>query len=203
MKAEERTARITRFLLNEMPADERRAFLKELERDASLAEEMEFARTLMASARELPALEPGPEFLGSLSLRLARDAQKEQTRTRRFGYPAFGLVSAAAAACIAVVLWMKPGDRADSPVTTTFQVDAPNAGSVELVGDFNLWTAGKTRMVREANASVWKASVQLPPGRHYFQYVVDGKRIPDPSLPSVDDDFGGEDSYVDVTEDRP
>jgi hypothetical protein len=66
-----------------------------------------------------------------------------------------------------------------------------------------MWKTGSIHLTREANASLWKASVPLPPGRHYFQYVVDGERIPDPQLPSVDDDFGGLDSYVDVTEEKP
>ncbi len=203
MKGEERTIRITRFLLNEMSPGERRAFQEELEADLNLAEELRFARKLMTSAQELPALEPGPDFLPALSRRLARDANEERQRTRRFRLPVFGLVSAAAAACIAVVLLMSPSGRNNSSVSTTFQVSAPNATSVEVVGDFNLWTLGKTHMVKAADASLWKASVPLPPGRHYFQYVVDGKRMPDPGLPSVDDDFGGLNSYVDVTEDQP
>jgi 1,4-alpha-glucan branching enzyme len=44
---------------------------------------------------------------------------------------------------------------------------------------------------------VWSVDVALPPGRHEYAFVMDGKRwSPDPAADRVSDDFGTESSVV-------
>ena len=62
------------------------------------------------------------------------------------------------------------------------------ASEVALVGDFNGWDDEATPMVRRGSDGTWSARVPLPPGRHVYAFVVDGKRwLIDPLAPQVPD----------------
>lgn len=65
----------------------------------------------------------------------------------------------------------------------------PGARSVTLVGDFNGWDAAATPMRRAGGEGAWSASIPLPPGRHVYAFVVDGRewRV-DPLAPQVPDE---------------
>jgi|GEM_PF-750341 len=78
-----------------------------------------------------------------------------------------------------------------------FTFDAPDAGSVSVVGSFNGWSPTATRMVRRDDGR-WQAKVRLQPGRFEYKFAVDGSRwIADPSNPeAVDDGFGGRNSVL-------
>ena len=82
-----------------------------------------------------------------------------------------------------------------------FELNAPQAASVSLVGDFNNWNQSATPMVRSADGTGWTVTVELPAGRHVYAFVVDGakgsKWVPDPAaLRAPDDGFGTPNSVV-------
>jgi len=72
---------------------------------------------------------------------------------------------------------------------TRFDLVLPTeAEEVALVGDFNGWDENATPMVRRAGNTTWSARVPLPPGRHIYAFVVDGRRwLVDPLAPQVPD----------------
>jgi len=73
------------------------------------------------------------------------------------------------------------------------------ASSVQLVGDFNEWTKGATRLAPSGAPGVWAVSVALTPGRHEYAFIVDGKRwVIDPLAVKSSDDFGTESSVIRV-----
>jgi len=75
----------------------------------------------------------------------------------------------------------------------------PRATTVEIVGDFNAWTKGATRLERSAAPGVWAASVPLPAGRHEYAFIINGTRwIADPLAPKSSDDFGVESAVIHV-----
>lgn len=75
----------------------------------------------------------------------------------------------------------------------------PRATTVEIVGDFNAWTKGVTRLERSAAPGVWAASVALPAGRHEYAFIINGTRwIADPLAPKSSDDFGVESAVIHV-----
>ena len=92
-------------------------------------------------------------------------------------------------------------ERAPVPVGTTtasgegirFDLTLPNvAAEVALVGDFNGWDAHATPMIRRRDDGAWSAKVPLPPGRHVYAFVVDGRRwLVDPLAPQVPDEGYG------------
>lgn len=83
-----------------------------------------------------------------------------------------------------------------------FVLVAPKATSVSLVGDFNDWDRARTPL-KSANADgMWSVTLPLPPGRHRYAFVVDGRQwVVDPAAPrAIEDDFGSPNSVVTVGE---
>jgi hypothetical protein len=98
-----------------------------------------------------------------------------------------------------------PASRTDSGATAQsvrFEVAAPGAAQVALVGDFNEWNPAATPLQATRRNGVWSVTVPIAPGRHEYAFVVDGERwIPDPRAPrAAAADFGSPNSVVTVTE---
>jgi len=85
-----------------------------------------------------------------------------------------------------------------------FELPAPGASQVSLVGDFNAWNATATPMTRGSGGD-WTVSVPLEPGRHVYAFVIDGKSwTPDPkALLAPDDGYGKRNSIVIVARGVP
>lgn len=78
-----------------------------------------------------------------------------------------------------------------------FELSAPNATRVALVGSFNGWNPVATPLRRDASTGTWAVSLRLPPGRHVYAFVVDGDVTADPAAPrAADDDFGSAKSVL-------
>jgi 1,4-alpha-glucan branching enzyme len=56
----------------------------------------------------------------------------------------------------------------------TFELVAPLACSVQLVGDFTSWQDNPVELKRQKDG-VWRATVSLDPGPHEYRFVVDGQ----------------------------
>jgi 1,4-alpha-glucan branching enzyme len=75
----------------------------------------------------------------------------------------------------------------------TFSFTAPDATSVLLVGDFTQWQQRAIPMHRDEHG-VWTASVELPPGKHTYRFIVDAEWRDDPEcILRVPNPFGGHD----------
>jgi 1,4-alpha-glucan branching enzyme len=74
-----------------------------------------------------------------------------------------------------------------------FSIRAPDALSVQLVGDFTHWRERPISLQKGAGG-VWRASVELPPGTHHYRFVVDGEWRDDPECAlRSPNPFGGQD----------
>jgi hypothetical protein len=86
-----------------------------------------------------------------------------------------------------------PADRE----VVRFELVAPTASRVALVGSFNAWNPVATPLERDSSTGKWIVSLRLPPGRHVYAFVVDGDVKADPTAPrAADDDFGSANSVV-------
>ncbi|MCB9294124.1 MAG: hypothetical protein H6559_13540 [Lewinellaceae bacterium] len=63
------------------------------------------------------------------------------------------------------------------------------AQKVFLAGSFNDWRPEDIRMQREGNA--WAVTLELPGGKHWYKFVVDGNWIADPANPFREHDGMG------------
>jgi len=93
--------------------------------------------------------------------------------------------------------------EASPPLTMSdgvlFTLDAPGARCVQLAGDFNGWVADGNEM--QPSGRVWRKVVRLQPGRYQYQYVVDGRWLPDPLNLDVEPaPWGGYNSVVNLEE---
>jgi glycosidase len=103
-----------------------------------------------------------------------------------------GAASVAIASCVATTA---------AAVPVTFQYVPPSpAQKVYLAGTFNSWAATGLEMQKDAQG-VFRATVDLGPGKHQYKYVLDGTTWKeDPFAPGgyVDDGFGGKNGVVEV-----
>jgi len=61
----------------------------------------------------------------------------------------------------------------------TFALGAPDALSVQLVGDFTQWQERPISLHKGID-SVWRTTVDLGPGMHHYRFIVDGQWRDDP-----------------------
>ncbi|MBM3497771.1 MAG: hypothetical protein FJX74_03785 [Armatimonadetes bacterium] len=82
-----------------------------------------------------------------------------------------------------------------------FVVDCPGARSVYLAGSFNNWdpTARRMKRVRKG-APEFVAVLDLAPGCYPFKFIADGEWLCCPNARRVGNEFGGENSVIDVEE---
>jgi 1,4-alpha-glucan branching enzyme len=73
------------------------------------------------------------------------------------------------------------GSAASAPnQAVEFVLICLGAQHVYLSGDFNGWQPAGLRMIEIAGTGMWKKRLVLPPGRHEYKYVMDGKWLHDP-----------------------
>ncbi len=136
-----------------------------------------------AAARLRSPVEPRSDgFDQRIVAAVHRDRSVRRAR-RRVG------IGAAVLAALAAV-WAGP---ARSPRTTVeFEINAPTAERVSLVGDFNNWDQGAVPMRRGARPGQWRTTVPLPNGWYRYAFLVDQSRwIADPAKSIAPDaDFG-------------
>jgi RNA polymerase-binding transcription factor DksA len=75
----------------------------------------------------------------------------------------------------------------------------PDAQSVFVAGSFNNWNPGATPL-KAIGQGHWVLDLAVPAGRYEYQFVIDGRWIPDASAKdSVMNPFGGINSVLEVT----
>jgi 1,4-alpha-glucan branching enzyme len=80
----------------------------------------------------------------------------------------------------------------------TFEVNEPNATTVELLGDFTDWESNPISLKRQ-KGGVWRAAVPLDPGPHQYRLRVDGEWRDDAGCSArCPNPFGGENCVRDV-----
>jgi chromosome partitioning protein len=90
---------------------------------------------------------------------------------------------------------VRPSAPAATPDGVMFTLEAFDAASVHLAGDFNDWTLDGSEM--EPLDGIWTKIVKLPPGRYRYRYVIDGQWQSDPLNAVVEPSaYGGHDSVL-------
>lgn len=81
-------------------------------------------------------------------------------------------------------------------VRYVFRVEAGSAKEVCLAGDFNKWRVCEAPLER-VGEEVWSITVDLPPGRHEYMFVIDGQWVTDPhAMGYSEDGFGNKNAIV-------
>ncbi len=78
-----------------------------------------------------------------------------------------------------------------------FSFYQPSAKNVAIAGSFNAWDMHKDSLAGPDKNGMWSIVVPLHEGRYEYLFVINGKDWqPDPSVPEVDDGFGGKNSVL-------
>lgn len=72
----------------------------------------------------------------------------------------------------------------------TFWYRARAGRFVSVVGEFNRWDPYWDRM-EEASPGLYRATLRLPPGKHFYAFSVDGERLTDPLNVESAEDYEG------------
>ncbi|MBN1504406.1 MAG: hypothetical protein JW952_05010 [Candidatus Eisenbacteria bacterium] len=111
----------------------------------------------------------------------------------------------ASAVCVVAVVsgalpsWAGPPRRTDAGIE--FQIDAPNARTAYLAGEFNNWSQNADAMT-QGEDGVFRAVKQLAPGTYQYKFIVDGTWREDPDNPAkTPDPYGGSNSVLVILED--
>lgn len=119
-------------------------------------------------------------------------------RSGRWGAPAL------AGALVTLLLVFAFGRLAPTPhsdrVTVTFELRAPQAHKVELVGSFNDWRPGEIDLSGPDATGHWTTTVELPAGRYEYLFLVDGKewRTDPKAAAHRPDGFGHENALIEL-----
>ncbi len=90
-------------------------------------------------------------------------------------------------------------EQSSEMTTVHFVLDAPDAQSVRLAGDFNSWDASNYELKKASENGPWEITVRLTRGQVYaYNFVIDDKQwIADPlAMAQIDDGFGGTSSLL-------
>jgi hypothetical protein len=71
----------------------------------------------------------------------------------------------------------------ETPKEVVFLVDAPQARSVYVVGEFNRWQIDPTGVLDKDEKGLWKKQMRLSPGTYQYKFYVDGEWVVDPYNP--------------------
>ncbi|MBT8042435.1 MAG: hypothetical protein HKP10_01105 [Kiritimatiellales bacterium] len=114
------------------------------------------------------------------------------------------LVGAAAAVLVLLgVGHFRPAEQM-SQVGFHFELHAPGADKVELLGTFNNWQADDIVLAGPDASGHWTATVELPEGRHEYIFLVDGERwLADPRAATHrPDGFGRVNTVINIYEEE-
>jgi hypothetical protein len=116
--------------------------------------------------------------------------------------PAFAGAMAALLVVFGLALF-KPAAET-SQVTFHFELHAPGADRVELLGTFNNWKSGDIVLAGPDASGHWTAEVALPEGRQEYIFLVDGERwVADPKAATQrPDGFGRVNTIITVYDDE-
>lgn len=147
-----------------------------------------------------------PGFADRVMARLPARPDPSWRALWRRAWPADGgwLGPALAGACATALLFAGAGRfRAEPPpqaVIAHFELHAPDAQSVELVGDFTGWQASRIALRGPDGSGHWTADVELAPGQHEYIFLVNGRDWVTDALAEVrrPDGFGRENAIMNL-----
>ncbi|MEM1107659.1 MAG: AAA family ATPase [Planctomycetota bacterium] len=92
------------------------------------------------------------------------------------------------------VLFVQPDSAELAPTGTTGAPGTPggSSGGLAIAGDFNNWNPSQTPMTKDENLGVWRACVNVPPGRYRYRLVKNGQWVQDPFNRTVESNPFGE-----------
>lgn len=78
-----------------------------------------------------------------------------------------------------------------------FALEAPQAQSVAVTGEFNNWSREGVLLKKDSSDGLWKVTLDIDSGEYEYRYIVDGRWIRDPDNKDyIRNEFGQENSLL-------
>jgi hypothetical protein len=143
--------------------------------------------------------QPPPGLAERIAARLStRVPVRPKVQPYRIGVP----VAAALLIALAIGLLLpRLGRGANETIVVRFELQAPEARDVAVVGDWNRWDPESQKLEDPDGDGVWEVEIPLKRGEELkYQFLIDGQNwIPDPEAPlQVEDGFGGINSVLQI-----
>lgn len=154
-----------------------------------------FADRVMNAIASPPA---APEPSGLMTRLTALFSLPVARLPRLAGVMALAVVALLVAAVVSRPVSEAPGTTAPGYVVHEFELVAPQADKVCLVGDFNDWKLCEAPLQKNEETGAWTVRIAVPRGRHEYMFVVDDRSwVTDPEAPvRVEDGFGNVNAVV-------
>jgi hypothetical protein len=109
-----------------------------------------------------------------------------------------GILAPALAAAALLFFFLMPAEQVPRQKDYRFVVYQPEVSQVEISGSFNDWQ--RQPMKPAGTSGYWEVTLPLAGGEHSYTFIIDDdRRIPDPTLPTREqDDFGGQNSILNL-----
>jgi hypothetical protein len=134
---------------------------------------------------------------------------RQKGRVSDLFFPGNWLVPALAGALVMGFVWAgtswlfsgrseQQAMAATDAMNVTFELHAPDAERVELVGSFNGWKVGTINLDGPDATGYWTVNLDLEAGRYEYLFLVDGDEwVADPSATAVrEDGFGSRNAVL-------
>ncbi len=120
---------------------------------------------------------------------------------RQWLVPALSGAAAVLLLGLAAIFSRKAIPAVTETAAVRFELRAPGAQKVELVGTFNDWRPGAIELKGPDASGHWETTVTLPEGRYEYLFLVDGKQwVVDPAARVVrSDGFGKVNAVIQVS----
>jgi hypothetical protein len=143
--------------------------------------------------------QPPLGLAGRINARLSyRKPARSRLWTLRIGIPVAAMLFLALAIGL---LQQRPVRGAPETIVVRFELQAPGAREVSVVGSWNRWDPEMQHLEDSDGDGVWIIEIPLRKGKeHQYQFLIDGENwIPDPTAPlQIDDGFGGINSVLQI-----
>jgi hypothetical protein len=144
-----------------------------------------------------PREDPSPDFVNRVMAQVKRapDA-RQRVRRIRLAAIAAGLIVFAG---VSVLMLRIGAARAAGETLVRFELVAPGAKSVSLVGSFSGWQESGLALSDRNGDGIWEIAIRLRRDSLYtYNFLIDGKEwVSDPAAAAqVDDGFGGTNSVL-------
>jgi len=99
------------------------------------------------------------------------------------------------------LLLPRQGRGPEETIVVRFELQAPEARNVAVVGNWNRWDPEAQKLEDSDGDGIWEIEILLKRGEeHQYQFLIDGQNwIPDPGAPlQVEDGFGGVNSVLQI-----
>ncbi len=225
---DERDWLVQRFVDHDLSPQERIDFLKEMDRDPTLRQQVLATEQMLLHSAQLPRMAVPPGFKAEILKQL-----DPPPSNKKWWDPVWTVLfaprvlqwnpaMAMAATCLLLsMVWlvkeptilsepnvapnisvMKAGlpEEVEKPVMVRLVMLEPQAQSVSVAGDFNGWQPQETPLERTEDGA-WTVTIQVKPGRYHYMFVVDGQEwITDPFAGEYSSDgFGAKNAVLDVS----